>query len=315
MTSYILRRLAMLVPILLALSLGVFLMLSLVPGDPAQAILGAYATEENLSELREELGLDQSVPLRYVTWLGGVLRGDLGTSFNLNRPVADEIADRIGPTLLLAGTAFLICAIGGILAGVICAVYQDHWPDRLTGLFVLVGISIPSFWLGLLFVSVFAVWLGWLPASGMMPVLGPGGAWAIVAHLTLPALTLAMVAAGVVARLTRANMLETLRLDYVRTARAKGLQGSKVILRHALRNAIVPMIPVLAVQAGFVLGGAVYVESVFQWPGIGRMLVNAIQTRDIPLVQGAVLVLGTGYVLLNLAADLLQHAMDPRLKS
>lgn len=315
MTQYLLRRLLMLVPILLALSFLIFLMMALVPGDPAQAILGPYASEENLSKLRSELELDRPWPERYVHWLGGVLRGDFGTSYSLDRPVIDEIRDRAGATALLAGSAFLLCAIFGIAAGVFSAVFQDRWPDRLIGLVVLVGISTPSFWLGLVLIVIFAVGLQWFPASGMYSVIGSHGLPDLLAHLTLPAITLAMVAAGVVARLMRTNMLETLRLDYVRTARAKGMTEPRVIHRHALRNAIVGMIPVLGVQAGFVIGGAVYVESVFQWPGLGKMLVTAIQTRDILLVQGSVLVLATAYVLINLFADLLQHWLDPRIKT
>jgi len=315
MTQYLLRRLLMLVPILLALSFLIFLMMALVPGDPAQAILGPYASAENLSKLRSELDLDRPWPERYVRWLGGVLQGDFGTSYSLDRPVIDEIRDRAGATALLAGSAFLLCALFGVAAGVVSAVYQDRWPDRLIGLTVLVGISTPSFWLGLVLIVIFAVGLQWFPASGMYSVIGSNGLSDLLAHLTLPAITLAMVAAGVVARLMRTNMLETLRLDYVRTARAKGMTEPHVINRHALRNAIVGMIPVLGVQAGFVIGGAVYVESVFQWPGLGRMLVTAIQSRDILLVQGSVLILATAYVLFNLLADLLQHWLDPRIKT
>lgn len=314
MTGWILRRLLALVPIVFGISLLVFLMMALVPGDPAQAILGPYATAENLAKLRRELALDRSLPAQYGTWIGNVMRGDFGRSYSLDRPVLDEILERLGPTLLLGGTAFALMTLMGIVAGVISAVRHNRWPDRLLGVLVLIGISTPSFWLALLFVALFAIRLGWAPASGMFLVYQGGGMGDLLAHLVLPAITLAIVAAGIVARLTRTGMLEVLRLDYVRTARGKGLPESTVIWRHAFRNALIGLIPVLGVQAGFVLGGAVYVETVFQWPGIGRMLVQAIQARDLLLVQGAVLVLATGYVVLNLLADVLQHLLDPRLK-
>ncbi len=313
MSRYLLRRLLLLAPILLILSFLVFLMMAMVPGDPAQAMLGPYATKENLAALRLELGLDRPWPERYLRWLGGILQGDFGHSISLDRPVAHELWDRAGPTALLAGTAFFLCLLFGMAAGVLAAVFHDRWPDRAIGLAVLVGISTPAFFLGLLLVWLFAIALPWFPASGMTTLSGSGGMSDLLAHLTLPAITLAAVAAGIVARLMRANMLETLRLDHVRTATAKGLPQHQVMIHHAWRHAITPMIPVLGMQAGFVIGGAVYVESVFQWPGLGRMLVTAIQTRDILLVQGGVLVLATAYVLFNLFADLLQHRLDPRI--
>ncbi len=311
MMRYLIGRLLALVPVLFGISLLVFFLMALIPGDPAEAILGSYATEENLTKLRSDLALDRPLPEQYVTWLGNLTRGDFGTSYSLNRLVRDEIFDRLGPTLLLAGTAFILCTVLGLAAGVACAVWQNGWPDRVVGLIVLLGISTPSFWLALLLVALFSITLGWFPASGMLSVIDNGG---LLTHLTLPALTLALVAAGVVARLMRTNMLEVLRQDYIRTARAKGLRETRIVGHHALRNAITGMIPVLGIQAGFVLGGAVYVETVFQWPGLGRALVTAIQTRDILLVQGAVLVLACGYVFLNLLADLLQHLLDPRLR-
>ena len=209
----------------------------------------------------------------------------------------------------------MLCTFLGLAAGVACAVWQNGWPDRFIGLLVLLGISTPSFWLALLFVALFSISLGWFPPSGMFSVIDGGGPGDLLAHIALPTLTLALVAAGVIARLMRTNMLEVLRQDYIRTARAKGMRERRVIGRHALRNAIVGMIPVLGIQAGFVLGGAVYVETVFQWPGIGRMLVMAIQTRDLLLVQGAVLILAAGYVLLNLLTDVVQHVLDPRLNA
>jgi peptide/nickel transport system permease protein len=313
MLSYTLRRLAMIVPVLLGLSVIVFLIMALIPGDPALAILGSFATPENVAQLRQDLGLDRSLPTQYFIWLGNLLHGDFGRSYSLNRPVLDEVLDRLGPTLLLAGTSLLLCTLLGLAAGVVSAVRQYGWQDRVITLLVLVGLSTPSFWLGLVLVLLFAVQLHWFPVSGMVAIYGGGGPADVLHHLVLPAVTLSVVATGVIARLTRSNMLEVLRQDYVRTARAKGLEERTVIGRHAFRNALVNIVPIVGIQAGFVLGGAVYIETVFQWPGIGRMLVTAISTRDILLVQGGVLVVAACYVLINLATDLIQHLLDPRI--
>lgn len=315
MGAYIVRRLLLVIPVLFGISIIVFLVISLIPGDPATAILGAFATPENVERLNRELGLDEPLPVQYLTWLAGVLQGDLGQSYSLSRPVADEVAERLGPTLILAGAALFLCTVFGVLGGVIAAVRQYGWQDKLITLIVLIGISTPSFFLGILLILWFSVGLGWFPTGGMYALFGDGDLTELLHHLTLPAVALAVVATGVVARLTRANMLEVLRQDYVRTARAKGLREGAVIYRHALRNALVNIIPIIGIQAGFVLGGAVYIESVFQWPGIGRMLVTAISTRDILLVQGGVLVVAASFVLINLVTDVLQSLLDPRLRS
>ena len=308
------KRLLAIVPILFGLSILVFAMMALIPGDPATAILGSYATPENVARLNEQLGLDRPLPQQYLIWAGNLFQGDLGRSYALNRPVADEVFERFGATLILAGCALLLCAFFGLLAGVVAAVRQFRWTDRIVTLVVLVGISTPSFWLGLLMIMLFAVQLQWLPASGMYAAYGGGDLPDLLRHLAMPAVTLAVVATGVIARLTRTAMLEVLRQDYIRTARAKGVPERRVIYRHAFKAALVTVIPVLGIQAGFVIGGAVYIETVFQWPGIGRMLVNAISTRDLLLVQGGVLVVAVSYVLFNLAADILQALLDPRLR-
>ncbi|UEM18425.1 ABC transporter permease [Skermanella mucosa] len=313
MLSYALRRLAMIVPVLFGISVIVFLIMALIPGDPALAILGSFATPENVAGLRQELGLDRSLVEQYGIWLGNLLHGDFGRSYSLNRPVLDEIGDRLGPTLLLAGASLVLCTVLGLAAGVVSAVRQYGWQDKILTLLVLVGLSTPSFWLGLILVLVFSVQLGWFPVSGMYAIYGGGDLADLLHHLALPAITLAVVATGVIARLTRSTMLEVLRQDFVRTARAKGLDEGIITYKHALRNALVNIVPVIGIQTGFVLGGAVYIETVFQWPGIGRMLVTAISTRDILLVQGGVLVVAACYVLINLAADLVQHMLDPRI--
>jgi peptide/nickel transport system permease protein len=314
MLAYIGKRLLAAIPVLFGLSVIVFLIIALIPGDPATAILGSFATPENVERLNRQLGLDRSLFEQYVIWITNVLQGDFGRSYTLNRPVLDEVLERFRATLLLAGASLVLCSVFGLLAGIVSAVRQFGWADRIITFLVLIGISVPSFWLGLILILVFAVDLRLLPASGMVAIYGGGGPLDILKHLILPATTLSVVATGVIARLTRASMLEVLRQDYVRTARAKGLTERRVIYRHAFKAALVSVIPVIGIQAGFVLGGAVYIETVFQWPGIGEMLVKAISTRDILLVQGGVLVVAASYVLFNLAADVVQTMLDPRLK-
>ena len=312
---YIGYRLIAAVPVIIGLTIIVFLIMALIPGDPALAILGSYATPENVARLNAQLGLDKPLWQQYLTWVGNMLQGDFGRSYSLNRPVLDEVLERFSATLILAGTALVLCSIFGLLAGVISAVRQYGWADKLITLVVLVGISTPAFWLGLLLILLFSVQLRWLPVSGMYAIYGGGDLPDLLTHLILPASTLAFVATGVIARLTRASMLEVLRQDYIRTARAKGVGERQVVIKHAFKAALVSVVPVIGIQAGFVIGGAVYVETVFQWPGIGRMLVTAIATRDILLVQGGVLLVATSYVLFNLLADVIQNLVDPRIAS
>ena len=314
MFSYIIKRLLAVVPVLFGLTLIAFAIMAAIPGDPATAILGSYATPENVEKLNRDLGLDKPLPQQYAIWLGNILQGDFGRSYTLNRPVIDEVLERFNATLILAGAAMLLCSFFGLIAGIVSAVRQFGWADRLITFVVLIGISVPSFWLGLMLILAFAVNLQWLPASGMYAIYGGGDLPDLLKHLVLPAITLSVVATGVIARLTRAAMLEVLRQDYIRTARAKGLTERRVIYRHAFKAALVSVIPVLGVQAGFVIGGAVYIETVFQWPGIGAMLVKAITTRDLLLVQGGVLVVAVAYLLFNLLADVLQSLLDPRLR-
>ncbi|WP_028672013.1 ABC transporter permease [Saccharospirillum impatiens] len=312
---YIGKRLAMTLPVLLGLTLIVFFIMAMIPGDPATAILGSYATPDNVARLNAQLGLDKPLVSQYFTWLGNLLQGDLGRSFNQNREVLEIVNERFGATLILAGTALVLCSILGLLVGIVSAVKQYGLVDKVLTLIVLIGISTPAFWLGLLMIMLFAVEFRVLPASGMYAVYGGGDLPDLIRHLILPAGTLAFIATGVIARLTRASMLEVLRQDYIRTARAKGLAERRVIYRHAFKAALVSIVPVIGIQAGFVLGGAVYIETVFQWPGIGSMLVTAISTRDLLLVQGGVLVVAAAYVFFNLLADVVQVLLDPRVTS
>lgn len=314
MGGYITKRLLAAIPVLLGLTVIVFVIMALIPGDPATAILGSYATPENVERLNSQLGLDKPLWQQYFIWLGNLLQGDFGRSYTLNRPVLDEVFERFSATLVLAGTALVLCSLLGLVAGIVSAVRQYGWADKIITLVVLIGISTPSFWLGLILILIFAVEFNWFPASGMFAIYGGGGLPDLLWHLFLPAVTLAAVATGVISRLTRTAMLEVLRQDYIRTARAKGLPENTVIYKHAFKAALVSIIPVIGIQAGLVLGGAVYIETVFQWPGIGSMLVKAISTRDLLLVQGGVLVVATAYVLFNLAADVVQTVVDPRLR-
>ena len=315
MTGYILKRLLSAIPVLLGITVIVFLIMALIPGDPATAILGSYATPENVEKLNRDLGLDKSLVQQYFIWLGNMLTGDFGQSFALNRPVLDEVLERFNATLILAGTAFVLCSVLGIAAGVVSAANQYGWADKAITFTVLLGISIPSFFLGMMMILTFSVNLRMFPVSGMWPIYGDRDIWALLNHLTLPAIALAVVATGVIARLSRSALLEVLRQDYIRTARAKGVHERGVIWRHALKAAMVSIIPVLGIQAGFVLSGAVYIEIVFQWPGVGRMLVDAILKRDILLVQGGVVFVAACYVFFNIVVDVAQSLLDPRIKT
>ncbi len=315
MTGYILKRLLSAIPVLIGITIIVFLIMAMIPGDPATAILGSYATPENVEKLNRDLGLDKPLVQQYFIWLGNMLTGDFGTSFALNRPVLDEVLERFNATLVLAGTAFVLCAFLGVIAGVISAANQYGAADKGITFVVLLGISIPSFFLGMMMILFFAVNLRWFPVSGMWPIYGDRTLGVLLTHLAMPATALAVVATGVIARLSRSAMLEVLRQDFIRTARAKGVPERGVIWRHALKAAMVAIIPVLGIQAGFVLSGAVYIEIVFQWPGVGRMLVDAILKRDILLVQGGVVFVAACYVLFNIVVDVAQSLLDPRIKT
>jgi len=317
MARYLLERLALLIPVLLGITLVVFLVMALTPGDPALAILGPYASAERVAELRRELGLHHSLPVRYLSWLGALVTGDFGRSTSLDRPVLDVVTERLGPTLLLSFSALSIGTVLGLLSGALSAVHRQKWSGQMLRVGAMVGISLPAFWLAMALMLAFGVRLPLFPVSGMSSVAGSGagGALDVCRHLVLPASTLGLVAAGVIARMTRSGMLETLEQDYVRMARAKGLDERDVRYRHAFRTALAKTVPIIGLQAGFVLGGAVYVESVFQWPGLGSLLVDAVLKRDVLLVQGGVLVLAVGYVLVNLVTDLVQRALDPRVQA
>ena len=308
------NRLLSAIPVVLGITIIVFLIISLIPGDPATAILGSYATPENVAKINKDLGLDKSLPERYLIWLGNIIQGDFGRSFSLNRPVIEEVMERFNATLILSGTAFVLCSFFGILVGTISAARQYTLTDKFITFIVLIGISIPSFFLGMMMILTFAVRLKLFPVSGMYAIWGGGDLPDLINHLVMPSIALAIVATGVVARISRNAVLEILRQDYVRTARAKGVKERSILISHVLRVAIVTILPVLGLQAGFVLSGSVYIEIVFQWPGVGRMLVDAILKRDIILVQGGVVFVSICYVFFNIAVDILQRVLDPRIR-
>ena len=308
------NRLLSAIPVVLGITIIVFLIISLIPGDPATAILGSYATPENVAKINKDLGLDKSLPNGYLIWLGNIIQGDFGRSFSLNRPVIDEVMERFNATLILSGTAFVLCSFFGILVGTISAARQYTLTDKFITFIVLIGISIPSFFLGMMMILTFAVRLKLFPVSGMYAIWGGGDLPDLINHLVMPSIALAIVATGVVARISRNAVLEILRQDYVRTARAKGVKERSILISHVLRVAIVTILPVLGLQAGFVLSGSVYIEIVFQWPGVGRMLVDAILKRDIILVQGGVVFVSICYVFFNIAVDVLQRVLDPRIR-
>ena len=311
--AYALRRLLLAVPVLFGVSVLVFAVLHLAPGDPAAIMLGAQATKEDVVRLHRDLGLDQPLVIQYVRWMGHVLQGDLGRSIPLGRAVLPEVLLRFKATLVLTAGALLIAILLGLAAGIVSAVKQYTWLDRISMGVAVTGVSLPVFWTGIMLILLFALQLRWFPSSGMSSPYGSGVA-DVLWHLVLPAVTLGTASAAALARLTRSSVLEIIRQDYVRSARAKGLAERAVIARHVLKNAVNPIITVLGVQVGFLLGGAILTETVFSWPGLGSMMVRAIQARDYPLVQGGVLLIATTFVLVNLVVDLLYAVFDPRIR-
>ncbi len=312
MLAYTLRRILLAVPVMLLVATGVFLMLRLTPGDPAGIILGPDATEERRIELRRQLGLEDPLPIQYVRWLGRIAQGDLGQSLFLNKPVTAAIFERAAPTLTLTIMALLVSLIIGLPIGVVAAQRRGSWLDLGTMALAMGGIAMPTFWLGLNLIFFFAVKLRWLPVAGYEPL--SAGLWQSLRYMILPAITLGVAQGALLARMTRSMMLETLNQDYVRTARAKGLAERSVIVRHALRNAFIPLLTVIGLSFAALIGGAVVTEQIFTLPGVGRLLIQAIGRRDFPLVQGTVLIIAGLYVLINLLIDLLYAVVDPRIR-
>ncbi|MEO1091369.1 MAG: nickel ABC transporter permease [Pseudomonadota bacterium] len=310
---YVLTRLAALAPILFGISLISFLLVHLVPGDPIVAMIGLEATDEAIDALRAKYGLDRPLWEQYTTWIGSVLQGDLGRSIQTGRPVAGMLLEALGPTIQLAVSAMAIALLIAIPAGVISAVRKNSVLDFGASFVALCGLSIPSFWLGVMLILTFSITLPIFPSSGRVPFFeDPFGN---LATLALPAVTLGASLAAATMRMTRSAMLEVLSQDYVRTAWSKGLSPWRVIMHHGFRTALMPVVTLLGIQMGQVLGGVVITETVFSWPGIGKLTVDAIFARDYPIVQGAVLLTATIFVLINLATDLVYALLDPRVRS
>lgn len=293
----------MAIPVLIGVSIIVFAIIRLIPGDPARAIAGVHATPDYIEQVRKELLLDKSVPAQYYIFISNLAQGDLGSSTFTGRPVTVELAERFPRTLSLAVAAMIFASIFGLGAGAVSASKQHSIIDNTSMLAALVGVAAPVFWLGVMFQLLFAVHLGWLPSGGI-------GTWK---HLILPALTLGLASSALIARITRSSMLEVLTQDYIVAARSKGLSERVVIYKHALKNALIPVITVIGLQFGTLLGGAVLTEMVFSWPGIGRLMVDSILARDYPVVQGTVLLLSVFFVLINLLVDVMYAALDPRI--
>lgn len=312
MGSFLIRRLAGAFLVLALVSLMSFALIWLVPGDPAAAFLDASATPEQVATLRRALGLDLSLPQQMLGWYGRILSGDLGQSILLNRSVSAALIERLPVTLALAALALAFAVVVGVTAGLVAAVNHNRWPDQAVMTAALLGLSVPDFWLGLVMVLVFAVSLGWLPSGGFTAFSQSPGEW--LRCMILPALTLGLVQVGFIARMARASMLDTLGQDYVRTADAKGLAKLRVVLGHALPNALIPILTVIGIVSGALLGGAVIVEQVFSIPGIGRLIVGAIASRDFPVLQGGLLFLAVVYLTINLVVDILYAVVDPRVR-
>jgi peptide/nickel transport system permease protein len=322
----------MVIPVLFGMSLVVFFMIRAIPGNPAQVILGQKATKEAVAALTHKLGLDQPWYVQYIKYLGGLLHGDLGESIRTGAAISDEIWPYLAATLELSLVAMIIAVVIGVNAGIISAWFQNSWFDYIAMVLALIGVSMPIFWLGLMEQWVFSIQLDWLPTSGREEVRNPiepithlylldtllqGNTeqfMQVVQHLILPSVALATIPMAIIARITRSSMLEVMKSDYIRTARAKGLSMFWVVYKHSLKNAIIPVLTVIGLQTGLLLGGAILTETIFSWPGIGRYIYDAIGYRDYPVIQSGILVIATIFIFINLIVDLLYAVIDPRIK-
>ena len=304
MLQYLIKRLVGLVPTLLIIAVLVFMFVHMLPGDPARLAAGPDATPATVELVRKDLGLDKSLPEQFLRFTTGVLRGDFGRSLRTKRPVTTEIGERFMPTLWLTVAAMAWSVLFGMIIGTLSAVWRNQWPDRLGMTLAVSGISFPAFALGMLLMQIFAVQLNWLPTVG-------ADTWR---HYILPSLTLGAAVAAIMARFTRSSFVEILRDDYIRTARAKGLSETVVVIKHGLRNALIPVVTMMGLQFGFLLGGSIVVEVVFNWPGMGRLLVDSVDMRDYPVIQGLVLLFSLEFILINLIVDVLYAVINPTIR-
>jgi peptide/nickel transport system permease protein len=314
MLAVVLKRLLHTIPVLFGVTILVFLMLYIAPGDPAEALLGPTRTAETLERAREDMGLNDPIIVQYGRWLGNALRGDLGDSYRLNRSVAPVVMERLGNSAIIASFGFAIALMAGTIIGVYSSIRRRSVMSQAVMGASILGISFPPFFLGMLLVLIFSVRLDLLPTGGMYPVRGESSPAQILIHAILPSVTLAAVPTTVIARMVRSSMLEVASDDYIRTAHAKGLREMEVVIRHALKNAMVPVASVIGLQIGYLLSSAALVEVVFSWPGLGSLLVTSVTSRDFPLIQASVLVLAVVYIAANLLVDLIQSRLDPRIK-
>ncbi len=312
MWRFALRRLLSAVPVLFVVSLVSFLIMWIVPGDIAAEIAGTSATPDQIDAIRERLGLDRPMWQQMLEWYGNLFQGDLGWSYLLNRSVTDAVLERLPVTLSLAGLALVLAVVIGMGLGILASVKHRTPADQAAMSLALLGLSVPDFWLGLMLIVLFGVTLGWLPTGGFVPITEDFIGW--MRSMTLPAFTLAITQMGVIARMTRSAMLDVLGQDYIRTARAKGMRGRVIIFKHALLNALVPVVTLIGVLTGVLIGGAVVIEAVYSLPGVGRLIVGAIQRRDYPIIQGGLLITASTFVFVNIVVDLVYGWLDPRVR-
>jgi peptide/nickel transport system permease protein len=310
--TYVIRRLLALIPVALVVATVAFVLIHLAPGDPASVIAGPDATRDDVQRIERQLGLDAPLPMQLVRWYGRLVQGDLGQSIFLRKPVTDAILDRVEPTLLLTVSAILIAIVIGVPAGVIAARYHNTTTDQVLMVLALLGVSIPNFLLGLLFILFFSVWLGWFPVAGYSPL--EYGWLKTLRSLVLPAFALGLVQSALIARIARSSMLDVLREQFITAGRAKGLGERAVIYKHAFKNALIPTMTIIGISFAILISGAVVVETVFNIPGLGRLIISAVLRRDYPVIQGVVLCIAGVYMLINLAVDLSYLIIDPRVK-
>ncbi len=312
MYGYILRRLLATIPVIAVVGIVVFLLLHLTPGDPAAVIAGDYASPADVERIREKLGLDRPIHVQFFTWAGAVLQGDLGTSIFSNLPVTKLIAQRLEPTIALSVSTIIFAILVAVPLGIVAAWKAGTWIDRSVMAFAVLGFSVPVFVIGYVLMYVFALKLGWFPVQGYKPIAD--GVWPFLSSIALPTFALGMVYTALIARITRASVLEVLAEDYIRTAKSKGLDNTRLLLRHALRNAAVPIVTIIGIGLALLIGGVVVTESVFNIPGLGRLTIDAVLRRDYPVIQGVILVFSGVYVFVNLLIDLTYTLLDPRIR-